>query len=166
MRRNGSVGAELAKGAIAGAVATWAMTKVTTVLYEHEDRSARQREERARGGKTAYRIAAEKGAASTGVPLREDELERAGQAIHWGLGIGAGAVYGVLRPRVRRLGKAAGLAYGTGFWLLLDEIAVPALGLTPGPTGFPWQTHARGLAGHLSFGAVADATLNVLDRVV
>jgi hypothetical protein len=57
---------------------------------------------------------------------------------------------------------ARGVAFGTAFWLMMDEGAVYALGLTPGPTAFPWQTHARGLAGHLTFGAVADATLGAL----
>jgi hypothetical protein len=28
-----------------------------------------------------------------------------------------------------------------------------------------WQAHARGLAGHLTFGTVTDATLRVLDAV-
>jgi hypothetical protein len=162
-----SVGADLVKGAIAGAVATAVMGAVTTALYEREDRSARRREDQARGGKTAYGAAAEKGAAAAGTALTPAEREQAGKAIHWALGIGAGATYAVLRRRITPvLGRGAGLAFGSGFWLFLDEIAVPALGLTPGPTAFPWQTHARGLAGHLSFGAVADATLNVLDRVM
>lgn len=48
----------------------------------------------------------------------------------------------------------------------MDEGAVYALGLTPGPANFPWQTHARGLAGHLVFGAVTDATLSLLEDTV
>ncbi|MDQ3811386.1 MAG: DUF1440 domain-containing protein, partial [Chloroflexota bacterium] len=128
-------------------------------------RTARRKEDRARGGATAYSIAARKGASIAGVPLNDREQERLGRAIHWALGIGAGATYAVLRRRVASVGRTAGLAFGSGFWLLLDEVAVPALGLTPGPQAFPWQTHARGLAGHLSFGAVTDATLHLLDRV-
>ena len=31
----------------------------------------------------------------------------------------------------------------------VDEGLNPALGLTPGPDRFPWQAHARGLAGHM-----------------
>jgi uncharacterized membrane protein YagU involved in acid resistance len=78
------------------------------------------------------------------------------------LGIGAGALYAVLRPRIESAALARGLAFGAAFWLLMDEGAVYALRLTPGPTAFPWQAHARGLAGHLTFGAVADATLGAL----
>lgn len=62
-------------------------------------------------------------------------------------------------------GVAGGLGFGAAFWALMDEGAVYALGLTPGPWNFPWQAHARGLAGHLVFGAVTDSTLSVLQKV-
>lgn len=166
IRRGSSIGADLAKGAVAGAVATAVMSAVSSTLYQRESPSARRREVRARGGKTAAAAAAAKGAALAGTPLPPAKREQAGQAVQWALGIGAGATYAVLRRRVGGLIPGAGLAFGSGFWLLLDEVVVPVLGITPGPTGLPWQTHARGLAGGLSFGAVADATLKVLDRFV
>jgi hypothetical protein len=50
-------------------------------------------------------------------------------------------------------------------WLVADEGAVPALGLTPGPRAFPWQTHARGLAAQLVFGLVAETVQCVADYV-
>lgn len=157
-----SILADLIDGAIAGAVATWVMGKATTYLYEHEDKTAREREDSARQGKTAYGVAAEKAARPAGAELSDDERKRYGSAVHWALGVGAGALYGALRPRMESAALARGLAFGATFWLLMDEGAVYALGLTPGPTEFPWQTHARGLAGHLTFGAVADATLSVV----
>ena len=166
IRSKPSIGADLAKGAVAGAVATAVMTAVNSTLREQESPSVRRREVRARRGKTAAAAAAEKGAKLVGTSLSAAERRQAGQALHWALGIGAGATYAVLRHRVGRLGPGAGLAFGSGFWLLLDKVVVPALGITPGPTALPWQTQARGLAGRLSFGAVTDATLNVLDRVV
>ena len=159
-----SIVADVIDGAIAGAVATWVMGKATSYLYEREDKAAREREDRAREGKTAYGVAAEKAARLAGTELSEDERQKYGSAIHWALGVGAGAVYGVLRPRVEHAALARGLAFGTAFWLGMDEGAVYAFGLTPGPREFPWQTHARGLAGHLAFGAVADATLGALTR--
>lgn len=105
------------------------------------------------------------GAAGVGVSLTETELAAYGSGIHWLLGIGAGAAYGVLRGRVKRFGFAHGLGFGSAFWLLIDETLNPLLGLTPGPAAFPWQAHGRGLAGHLVFGAVADTTLDLLDHV-
>lgn len=135
--RSHGLGEDLLKGAIAGAVATWVMDRATTYMYQRQGRRARQQEDEARGG----------------------------SAIHWGLGISAGAVYAVLRRRLDLVGSAAGTAFGTAFWALMDEGVVPALGLTPGPLAFPWQTHARGFLGHLTFGTVTDGTLRVLDRV-
>ena len=157
---------DLCKGAIAGAVATWVMGKVTDVMYQREDASARKREDKARGGETAYGTAAEKAARVAGTTLGDKQREQAGSALHWTLGIGAGAVYAVMRRRFERVGRLAGVGFGTAFWAAIDEGVVPALGLTPGPLGFPWQTHARGLAGHLTFGTVADGTLRVLDAVI
>ncbi len=156
---------DLVKGALAGAAATWVMGQTTTYLYEHESRQARETEDEARGDKTAYGVAAEKTAGAIGVELSEDQRKQAGMAIHWVLGAGAGAAYGVLRDRIPRLDAGGGLLFGTAFWLIIDEGANYALRLTPGPTAFPWQTHARGLAGHLVFGVAAHAALNALDAV-
>jgi hypothetical protein len=163
-RRHG-LSEDLLKGAIAGAVATFVMDRAATYMYQREDRRAREREDEARGGTTAYEAAAEKGAALVGTRLTRTQRERGGTAIHWALGIGAGATYAVLRRRLDLAGVTAGTAFGTAFWALMDEGVVPALGLTPGPFAFPWQTHARGFVGHLTFGTVTDGTLRVLDRV-
>lgn len=159
MGRRQSLLVDALDGVIAGAVATWLMGKVTTALYERENKAVRQREDDARRGKTAYGVAAEKVAGLAGKQLSDDERSRYGQEIHWALGIGAGAVYGVLRPRISAASLGNGLLFGAAFFLLMDEVATPALGLTSWAPAFPWQTHARGLAGHLAFGAAANATL-------
>src|SRR6266542_4889556 len=98
-RRGGGIGTAAIKGAIAGAVATWVMGWITTYMYERENQDTRQAEDRARGGKTSYGVAAEKAAGLTGRSLDDQERERLGLLIHWGLGIGTGAVYAVLRRR-------------------------------------------------------------------
>jgi hypothetical protein len=165
MRQPSSIANDLIKGAVAGAVATWVMGKVTSTMYAREDRGASRREDEAHEGKTAYGVAAEKAAQAVGADLTDEQREKLGSAVHWALGIGAGAAYAVLRRRFGGVGRAAGFGFGTAFWAAVDEGLVPALGLTKAPRAFPWQTHARGLAGHLSFGAVADGTLRVLDAV-
>ena len=60
MRKEHGLGEDLIKGAIAGAVATWVMGKVTSTMYRREDRWARRREDDARAGKSSYGVAAEK----------------------------------------------------------------------------------------------------------
>ena len=74
-RRNSLLG-DVIDGAIAGAVATWVMDKATTYLYEHEPKPVREAEDRARGDKTAYEAAAEKGARLAGTELSDEERER------------------------------------------------------------------------------------------
>ena len=159
---------DLALGALAGAAATWVMGKTTTYLYEHEDPQARQREDQARGGSTAYETAAKKAAGLAGRQLSEEEGKKLGSAIHWAVGVSAGAAYGLLRRRLagRGVGQdlALGALFGAAVWLLLDEAGNPALGLTPGPRAFPWQTHARGLAGHLVLGLTTEGLMQVADR--
>ena len=145
-----SLGRELAKGAVAGAVATAAMDIATRLLREHEAPKAKRKEQRAGGGMAVETTARPPSA----------------RALHWALGIGAGAVYAALRPRFGGFDLGRGLGFGTGFWLVVDEAVTPLLGLSAGPGAFPWQTHVRGFAGHLIFGAITDSTLDALDRVV
>lgn len=162
-RTSNSIPVALIDGAIAGALATWVLGQVTNYLYAHENKAAREREDQARNGQTAYAVAAEKAAELAGTTLSDDQRKAYGERIHWALGMSAGAVYGALRSRAEHDGLAHGLAFGTAFFLLMDETVTPALGLTPGPTAFPWQTHARGLAGHLAFGVVANTALDLLE---
>lgn len=165
MREHDGLARELTLGAAAGLAATWVMGRATTFLYEREDERARQREDAARGGRPAYGIAAEKAAAALGIRLSDAAREKLGAGIHWALGAGAGAAYGVLRRRVPHADAGQGLAYGAAFFAVMDEGANTALGLTPPPAAFPWQAHARGLAGHLVYGLVTDTLLDAADRV-
>jgi uncharacterized membrane protein YagU involved in acid resistance len=165
MAERRTIATDLIKGAIAGAVATMLMDRVTTLLYELESGEAKDRENQARQGKTAYGAAAEKAAALVNVELSEEQRSNAGTAMHWATGIAAGALYGVLRKRWPAVARARGLPFGTGFFLLVDELMNPVLGFTPGPRAFPWQAHARGFGGHLAFGLTSEMVLEGLDRV-
>lgn len=155
----------LLAGGAAGVVATWIMTRVTTFMYEREDRAAREREDSARGEKTAYEVAAEKGAAIFGRTLTANQRGRWGLAVHWTLGIGAAVLYAAIRTQLDSPDLRHGLLFGLAFWAVMDETMTPLLRLTPGPFAFPWQTHLRGLVGHLVFGAVAELTLSLLGMV-
>jgi hypothetical protein len=164
--RNGDLITDMAKGAIAGLVGTLAMNQVTSYMYEHEDRSAYRQEKRAQvEGEYATTVAADKAAGLMGVDLSDAQAQKAGLGIHWTMGALFGAAHGALRERVPGIGAGHGLLHGFIFYLLVDETAKPLLGLSGGPTEFPWQAHARGLAGHLALGGVTDATLNLLDQV-
>ena len=165
MRDGNGMVTDLALGAAAGLAATWVMGRVTSYMYEHEDSTAREEEDAARGGRTAYGVAAEKVASAARADLSDEQIQKLGSRIHWVLGMGAGAAYGVLRRRLPSADAAQGLVFGTTFWGLIDEGANTALRLTPGPTAFPWQAHVRGLAGHLVFGLVTETILDAADRL-
>jgi hypothetical protein len=152
-------------GAAAGAAATWAMDAVTTLIQERQPEEITERENEVRGKKTAYEIVADKGAKLVGRKLRKKERKAIGAGIHWSLGVGSGVLYGVLRNRVRYAGIGSGVVFGIAMSALLDEAALAALGLVPPPNAFPWQTHARGFAGHLVLGAILDGAFDLADLV-
>jgi uncharacterized membrane protein YagU involved in acid resistance len=152
-------------GAAAGVAASWVMGKATSYLYERESEETRKQEKEARGGKMAYGVAAEKAAELAGTELSDEQRKKYGSAIHWGLGVGAGAAYGAMRLRVPGVDWGRGLGFGLAFWLLVDEAGNTALGLTPPPQAFPWETHARGIAGHLVFGVVTEAVFQLTDEL-
>jgi hypothetical protein len=60
---------------------------------------------------------------------------------------------------------SAGLLTALGMWLLVDEGANAAFGLTPPPTSYPPETHARGLVGHVAYGG-ALAIVLALENLV
>jgi hypothetical protein len=165
MRRHRKAGDKVLKGAVAGAIATWALDLVTNWMYQREPAHAREQEDRLRHGRTAYEAAAERAAELLGKRLTDHQRQRLGTVIHWALGIGAGVAYSTFARNLPAFRRAGGAAFGTAFWAGVDEALVSLLGLTPPPQTFPWETHARGLTGHLAYGIVADRTLRVLDSV-
>ena len=174
MRRRGGVVADLVKGAIAGGVATWAL-----------DRAADAIEGRGRLGSAVHDFITgddgESGAGDEGRGPRHEGADtprprrrirsgpprppRRSSPVRWALGIGAGAVYGVVRPRVPFLSRSERMGFGSSFFVLIDEGLLSGLGFEPPPAAFPWNAETRGLAGHIVFGVVADATLSLLDTI-
>ncbi len=96
----------------------------------------------------------------------EATRQKLGQAVHWGYGILLGGVYGALRPEAELPDLTGGLGYGTAAWVLGDEVMVPLLGLSEGPTAHRWQEHATALGAHLVYGAVTAAATQALRRVM
>jgi hypothetical protein len=162
-----SVLKEIAKGAIAGAASVWMMDRVTWYMYRNEDPEAYRQEKKAqKDGKYVAFVAANKMANAVGARMTDRQEFIAGKTVHYLLGIMPGALYGILRHRVKGLGKGYGLLYGLGLFILMDELVAPVAGLASGPLAYPWQAHARGLAGHLTVGATTDTVTRALDKVM
>jgi uncharacterized membrane protein YagU involved in acid resistance len=79
-------------------------------------------------------------------------------AVHIGYGLLVAAGYAALRGGATRHALRDGALFGTGLWLLGDEVAVPLLGLADKPTAYPPSRHAQSLAQHLGFGIATAAT--------
>ena len=101
-----------------------------------------------------------------GHELQESEKEPAGAAVHYAFGTVTGGLYGALAEVTPQVTAAAGLPFGAAFWLVADEITVPMLGLSKGPTEYPVSTHAYALASHLVYGVTAELSRRAVRQVL
>lgn len=101
--------------------------------------------------------------AVTGREPTRTEKHWLGTAAHYGLSAALGAAYAAMADRAPAIRACYGTLYGTAVWVLADEIAVPALGLSRGPRELPASVHLYSLCGHWIFGAAVEGTLRVSD---
>ncbi len=156
----------LATGALAGAVATWAMKKVTAFLESRQDVSA-QVEESFAEKKPAEEVIVDRVSKKMGKRLSRKKRKRAVEGVKWGIGVGNAMLLALAR---RKLGTDSSLARGALFglvsFLLVDEVLKPAIGVHKGPTELPWQTHARAFAGHATYGLVNAGVRKAAGRIL
>jgi len=88
----------------------------------------------------------------------EADKPLAGQLVHYAVGTGLGLLYGLVAEVKPGITAGYGTAFGTGTAALLDEAAVPAVGLGEAPWKSDVTTHLYGLASHLVFGLAAELT--------
>lgn len=157
---------DMLKGAVAGAAAVWVMDRLDWFSYAHEDPEARRRTRRVRPrGMDPAHVAVNEAAEMAGAELSPSQPHPAGIALHYGLGVGPGALYAAMRDRMEGLGRARGPLYGLGLFVMQDEAINAVTGLSARPGKYPWQAHARGLAAHLVYGLVIDCVLDALDAM-
>jgi putative membrane protein len=152
----------VAGGMVVGFCATEALDWLSSVLYQREDHRTRHAEDATRGHRHAYEVAVERLAGQLGRPLDRDQVARWGWRFHKLFGFLGGPAYLLLRRAFPRLTWGSGLAFGAAFFLVVDELLVPVLRLTPGPLAFSWKVHARGAAAHLAYGVAAESTARLL----
>jgi putative membrane protein len=88
--------------------------------------------------------------------LSAQEMSTAAPALHYGIGTAVGALYGVAAEWFPPIGAGRGTIYGGAVWLLADEIAMPALGLSGPVTKTPLSSQLGALASHMSYGFATD----------
>jgi len=86
------------------------------------------------------------------------EKQRVGQLLHYTVGTGTGALYGTLTEALPALTTAGGIPFGLAVWLLADELAVPALGLSQPPRHQDLATHTYALVAHCVYGLTTEYT--------
>jgi len=101
-----------------------------------------------------------------GHELQESEKEPAGAAVHYTFGIVTGGLYGALAEVSPQVTMGAGVPFGAAFWLIADEVTVPLLGLSKGPTHYPVSTHVYAFASHLVYGMTAELSRRALRQVL
>jgi hypothetical protein len=156
-----------AKGAIAGAIAVWAMDRLDWFMFEHEDQAARRQTESVRPeGMDPAHVSVNRAAEAMGTELHPKQPNAAGVAMHYALGIGPAAIYGALREKlpVKKQGQDFwyGLGLGVGLFIVQDEGLNRAMGISGKQKDYPWQAHARGFIAHLTLGLVTNTVLNLL----
>ncbi|MEO7504505.1 MAG: DUF1440 domain-containing protein [Sphingomicrobium sp.] len=99
--------------------------------------------------------------AATGKYFAREDKEAAGNAVHYLFGAGLGAAYGLIAEYRPEVTKGFGTLFGAAS-AALDEVGVPAAGLSGPPTNFPAATHAYALASHVVFGGATEAGRRLL----
>jgi Protein of unknown function (DUF1440) len=102
----------------------------------------------------------------TGHKLPGNYKSIAGEAMHYGMGASSAAVYGVLAEVAPIVTIGNGVGFGTGVWVLADELAVPAVGLSKPPKEIPLTIHLYALASHLVYGWITETVRQAVRRAL
>ena len=152
-------------GLAAGAAGVWALDRVTWFLWNREspDNLAREVAARPEGMDPAH-LLTHRTAAALGLPLERRQPHPAAIGLHYLFASVPVALYAALRPERLRDRGGTGALLGVALFLLQDEWLNRVL-KTAGPArAYPWQAHARGLVGHVTYAVVAIQLLRALDR--
>ena len=163
----------LAAGLAGGLIASWTMngfqaltSKLAEEMKSAEDKKQAKSEKQKEGDDATVKAAQ---AVSKNVfdhKLTKSEKKVAGPAVHYSFGTAAGGFYGALAEVAPIVGVARGLPFSAVFWLIADEAAVPALGLSKPPTEVPLSTHANALAAHVVYGLTTDLVRRAVRRAL
>jgi hypothetical protein len=156
--------ADTAVGLFAGLVATQVTNLAQGPLQRITPDSVKWWEKRVRPDGTSSLVAARKAADCMRCSPGQRRLTLLGKAVHFGVGMAWGPVYGLLRHASGLGPFGASLATEAAMSLILDEGLVPVLGLSAPNRDYPAFTHVRGFLAHLVYGAAAALVAEALGR--
>lgn len=122
-----------------------------------EERKAAEQED-------STEIVARRIAEAAGIHLSREEKKKAGRAVHYTFGTLMGVVYAVSAELLPETTTGGGTAYGTLLFLAADEVAVPALNLSPSNAGIPTFDHLQHWAAHVVYGGSLEAVRSLIRR--
>ena len=133
--------------------------------WEIAHEQARQ-EQQAAQQEGSTEIVARKIAQAAGKTLDREKKKTAGQVVHYTFGTLMGIVYGVSAELLPDVTTAAGTAYGTMLFLAADEVAVPALRLSPPTDQTPPTDHLQHWAAHVVYGGSLELARLLVRRLI
>jgi len=144
----------ISAGAVGGVVGAWLMRQLMAVWHRNWGASPRD---------GAFGLDEEADIRSVEMlamklcnkPVSRVEAQRVAAALHYAYGVGAGAFYGWAANRIPAVRTGFGTAYGAALWLVGDELAISASGVS-NPKQKSAASHLAALSAHLAFGAVAE----------
>jgi hypothetical protein len=167
-------------GAAAGLFAGWAMVQFQKLwAYSQEElaghqkdsetpkhRQAAQQEQQQQedSDDATQKLANKISQATIDRDLTKQEKAVAGPALHYGFSAIMGAMYGGLAEVTDVTTAGFGTFFGTLLFLGADEVAVPALKLSPPPHKVSPDKHLYGWISHLVYGASLEGARRGLQR--
>ena len=153
-------------GAIGGIVGTLAMNYAqrawtlavdgrapASAADEHDARDWQERDEQQNANELAAQAVA---TATVRRRLTPGELSIAARVVHFAFGAAVGAAYGAAVQRANPAHRRTGVLLGMTLWLLADEIAMPAIGLSRPTLERPLEMHLQSFAAHIVYGMTAE----------
>jgi hypothetical protein len=148
----------LALGVVFGFAASRLMDVVTGWFYRGQSEASRQLEEQVAPGGTLL-IGGRKVAGWFGRQVSDEQAAKIGLTVHRSLGV----LYGIIAAALVSYGAApllTGLLVGAAAFVIVDEAANSLL-FTPPPWVYPFESHLRGIVGHLALGVILGALLSL-----
>ncbi len=162
--RGGNIWKGAAAGIAGGLLASWVMNKFQAAMSQMERQGKKKSSS---GGEDATIKTADRVSRSLlDHKLTKKEKEVAGPVVHYAMGAVSGVIYGVVSELMPVAKWGLGLPFGAVLWLVADEIALPALGLSKKPAAYPAGVHAKALASHLVYGLSTDLVRKGVKRAL
>lgn len=98
--------------------------------------------------------------------LRRDEKKIAGPIMHYAFASALGSAYGATAEYLPAVRMVCGIPYGAAVFAGADELAVPALKLSRGPSEYPISKHLNALSSHVVFGLTSELVRRGIRRVL